>query len=186
MYSAHAKCIAVLTYFRYSDPKDLNLKGAVGEQIEWYDDLLEKLRASLSATGGASDTTSSSVPAPAPTTTAPPTSVKENSKPPTTGTATTASSGPSYPTSSKTGPKNWDKLALEDGEDGKDGLGADGGGDVDSFFRQIFEKGDPETRRAMQKSFIESNGTSLSTSWEEAKDKTYTPVPPDGTTPKPW
>ena len=87
-----------------------------------------------------------------------------------------------YPTSSKTGPKNWDNLEGLDEEEGKDGAG----GDVDSFFRSLYEKADPDTRRAMMKSYVESSGTSLSTSWDEAKDKTYTALPPDGSEAKQW
>lgn len=36
------------------------------------------------------------------------------------------------------------------------------------------------------KSFIESNGTALSTSWNDAKSKTYQTQPPDGVEAKKW
>lgn len=96
---------------------------------------------------------------------------------------------PSYPTSSKSGPKNWDKLAddltakkpkkkakgadkngsdsdADDAED--DGYESDMGGDaVDGFFKKLFKSSDPDTQRAMMKSFQESNGTALSTNWAD-------------------
>ncbi|KAJ5958764.1 uncharacterized protein N7479_005914 [Penicillium vulpinum] len=88
--------------------------------------------------------------------------------------------GPSYPTSSRHGTKDWDKLASsltqkkpnEKGEDDgnvSDGEVSDGeGGDaVDGFFKKLYANADPETRRAMIKSYTESQGTSLSTNWSE-------------------
>lgn len=38
----------------------------------------------------------------------------------------------------------------------------------------------------MMKSFVESNGTALSTSWSDAKGKTYQTQPPDGVEAKKW
>ena len=105
---------------------------------------------------------------------------------------------PSYPTSSRTGPKNWDKLASDlttkptktkssktkkpsesgdaafkdesDVED--DGYESDFGGDaVDGFFKKLYAGADPDTRRAMMKSFTESNGTALSTNWKDVGAK---------------
>lgn len=103
---------------------------------------------------------------------------------------------PSYPTSSRTGPKNWDKLASDltakkpkdkakgkgKGKDKKDGSDSDddaeddydsdlGGDAVDGFFKKLYAGADPDTRRAMMKSFTESNGTSLSTNWNEVGSK---------------
>jgi suppressor of G2 allele of SKP1 len=86
---------------------------------------------------------------------------------------------PSYPTSAKGGPKNWDTLDLGDEDDEKD----DG---VDDFFKKLYKDADPDTRRAMMKSYVESNGTSLSTSWAEASKKTYETSPPDGSEAKKW
>lgn len=106
---------------------------------------------------------------------------------------------PSYPTSSRNGPKNWDKLAddlhansktkksksksksasktPEDDDEGSNSAGAseaedvdsdyDNGDAVDGFFKKLYAGADADTRRAMMKSFSESNGTSLSTNWSE-------------------
>lgn len=100
----------------------------------------------------------------------------------------TQTNAPSYPSSSKTGPKNWDKLANDltaakptkkkagdsdsDGEADDDGYESDYGGDaVDGFFKKLYAGADPDTRRAMMKSFTESNGTALSTNWAEVGKK---------------
>lgn len=103
---------------------------------------------------------------------------------------------PSYPTSSRTGPKNWDKLANDltakkpksksksrdkdegtkstdkdrdtDSEPEDEEYDSDVGGDaVDGFFKKLYKGADDDTRRAMMKSFQESNGTALSTNWAE-------------------
>lgn len=111
-----------------------------------------------------------------------------------------ASSVPSYPTSSKHGVKNWDKLATdltkkkEKSKDGKsaskdkDGAGEGddsdvdseyGGGDaVDSFFKKLYANSDPDTQRAMMKSYYESQGTALSTNWDEVGKEKVAVHPP--------
>ncbi|KAL8772810.1 MAG: hypothetical protein Q9209_002155 [Squamulea sp. 1 TL-2023] len=107
--------------------------------------------------------------------------------------------GPSYPTSSKSGPKNWDKVAndltkkskkeKEDGEEGgDDGLEEEfeGADPVNGFFQQLYSRADPDTRRAMMKSYQESNGTALSTNWSEVGKGKVETQPPDGMEAKPW
>ncbi|KAK5462975.1 Cochaperone protein [Exophiala xenobiotica] len=104
--------------------------------------------------------------------------------------ATSTATAPAYPTSSRTGPKNWDKLANDLHAQSKAkqntkkdtrGSGSDpasqgdgeaevdsdyeSGDAVDGFFKKIYAHADPDTQRAMTKSFVESNGTSLSTNW---------------------
>ena len=101
-------------------------------------------------------------------------------------------SGPSYPTSSKTGPKNWDKLANDltskkkkekkaDSDESDDAMAVDdddefGGDAVDGFFKKLYKDADDDTRRAMMKSFQESNGTSLSTDWSSVGKGRVEPV----------
>lgn len=85
---------------------------------------------------------------------------------------------PSYPTSSKSGPKNWDKI--DDAEDGEDDQ------DVNAFFKQLYKNSTPEQQRAMMKSYVESNGTALSTDWNNVKDKKVDTVPPNGVEAKKW
>lgn len=133
-----------------------------------------------------SNTPSSTIPAPAMTTTA------------------SAPDGPVYPTSSRQGVKDWDKIATDltqkkkkksskprkseggndksentsssDDGDGADSEGAESvdsdhnsGDPVDSFFKKLYANADPDTRRAMVKSFTESEGTALSTNWSEVQ-----------------
>ncbi|KAJ1653926.1 Cochaperone protein [Dispira simplex] len=106
---------------------------------------------------------------------------------PTTRSATVnpsiASSGtgaehmPSYPSSSKKA-KNWDKLAKEAENDDFDK--PDGDRALNELFQQIYRDADEETRRAMMKSFVESNGTCLSTNWEEVSKGKVETKPPEG------
>jgi suppressor of G2 allele of SKP1 len=77
---------------------------------------------------------------------------------------------PSYPTSSKV-KKNWDNLDKEIEKDlNKDVQGEDG---MWKLFKEIYERGDENTRRAMIKSFQTSSGTVLSTNWGEVVEKDY-------------
>lgn len=101
-----------------------------------------------------------------------------------------APSGPAYPTSSRHGAKDWDKVASsltsskskgkkkeekkEDAGDESDAESVDsdfGGDAVDGFFKKLYAGADPDTRRAMMKSYVESQGTSLSTNWSEVGTK---------------
>ncbi|KAI4170011.1 MAG: hypothetical protein LQ343_005260 [Gyalolechia ehrenbergii] len=108
-------------------------------------------------------------------------------------------SGPFYPTSSKSGPKNWDKVAddltkkpkkgkKEDEEGGEDGPDDDyeGADPVNGFFQSLYSRADPDTKRAMMKSYQESNGTALSTNWAEVGKGKVETQPPDGMEAKPW
>lgn len=86
---------------------------------------------------------------------------------------------PAYPTSSKSGPKDWDNIGADDDDE-------DNPGDVDNFFKKLFKDSTPEQQRAMMKSYTESNGTALSTDWSSvAKGKVET-QPPTGMEAKKW
>lgn len=88
-------------------------------------------------------------------------------------------SGPSYPTSSRSGPKNWDSIGADEDED-------EGGDATNAFFKKLYKDATPEVQRAMMKSFTESNGTALSTNWEEVSKKTVETLPPDGMEARKW
>ncbi|KAH0343972.1 SGS-domain-containing protein, partial [Aureobasidium melanogenum] len=111
--------------------------------------------------------------------------------------SSTAQKAPSYPTSSRSGPKDWDKLASEALAKPKTGDSKSGskmeeedddeGGDpVNGFFKKLYAGADADTRRAMMKSFSESNGTALSTNWEEVKKGKVETSPPEGLEAKKW
>ncbi|PVV01474.1 hypothetical protein BB560_004110 [Smittium megazygosporum] len=52
--------------------------------------------------------------------------------------------------------------------------------DLTALFAKIYKDGDDDTRRAMMKSYIESNGTSLSTNWKEVGKGHVETKPPEG------
>lgn len=104
---------------------------------------------------------------------------------------------PVYPTSSKSGPKDWDKLAkeltarpkvkAEDTNEKQSGSEGDaleydsdyeGGDPVNHFFKKLYKDADEDTRRAMMKSYVESNGTALSTNWKEVGKAPVETSPP--------
>jgi hypothetical protein len=57
---------------------------------------------------------------------------------------------------------------------------------VNYFFKKLYKGATPEQQRAMMKSFTESNGTSLSTNWDEVKSGKVATIPPDGVEAKEW
>ncbi|CUS21758.1 LAQU0S04e00122g1_1 [Lachancea quebecensis] len=73
-----------------------------------------------------------------------------------------------YPTSSKKG-VDWSKLEVDDDDQAQS---------ADAFFQQLYANSDPDTRRAMMKSYVESNGTALNTNWEEVAKKQVEAAPP--------
>ena len=112
---------------------------------------------------------------------------------------TASNAAPSYPTSSKSGPKNWDKLADDltkkkpktekpegDNEGEDDDEGIDDDNNENDFLKTIFKSSSSDAQRAMMKSFSESNGTVLSTDWNEVSKKKVETSPPDGMVAKKW
>ena len=107
--------------------------------------------------------------------------------------------GPSYPTSSKSGPKNWDKLASDlskrpkkDPKEGEEdemedpGPEEEEGDPTNNFFKTLYAGADADTKRAMMKSYQESNGTALSTNWAEVGKGPVETSPPEGMVAKKW
>lgn len=68
--------------------------------------------------------------------------------------------------------KNWDAIIDEFEKEEEKEQG------VNELFKQIYESGSDEVRRAMNKSFQESGGTVLSTNWENVASKRVEPKPP--------
>ncbi|ODV82397.1 CS-domain-containing protein [Suhomyces tanzawaensis NRRL Y-17324] len=81
-----------------------------------------------------------------------------------------------YPSSSKKA-INWANFKVdEEEEEEKDG----------DFFEKLYKDVDDDTRRAMMKSYVQSNGTVLTTNWDEAKAKDFETSPPEGMQAKKW
>lgn len=95
---------------------------------------------------------------------------------------------PAYPTSSRKGAKDWDKVASDLSKkpnkgkttDVDDGIDGEEGDEASAFFKHLFSRGTPDQQRAMMKSYSESGGTVLSTNWEDVAKKTIVPEPPEG------
>ena len=95
----------------------------------------------------------------------------------------TGSQRPSYPSSKQT--RDWDKIEAQVKKEEKDEK-LDGDAALNKFFREIYQDADEDTRRAMKKSFVESNGTVLSTNWKEVGSKKVEGSAPDGMELKKW
>jgi len=81
-----------------------------------------------------------------------------------------------YPSSK--GPKNWDKLEKEaKEEEEKEKLEGDAA--VNKLFQTIYRDASDDVKKAMMKSYQESNGTCLSTNWEEVSKGKVECKPPD-------
>lgn len=109
---------------------------------------------------------------------------------PTASTDTTQVSSPpkgiAYPTSSRTGAKNWDALEREAMKDAEKWEKPEGDAAANALFQELYKNATPEVRMAMEKSYVESNGTALSTNWDEVKKSRVETKPPDGMTAKKW
>ncbi|KAL6259937.1 hypothetical protein P5V15_009847 [Pogonomyrmex californicus] len=89
-----------------------------------------------------------------------------------------------YPSSCKI-PKDWNKVEKEI-ERQEAAEETEGEAAVNALFQKIYGNGSDEVRRAMNKSFLESGGTVLSTNWEEVGRKTVERKPPDGMEWRSW
>lgn len=89
---------------------------------------------------------------------------------------------PAYPTSNRQ-KKDWSQIDKEVDAEMKAEKPA-GDEALNSLFKQIYERADESTRRAMNKSFQTSGGTVLSTNWGEVSSADYEgkdrPTAPDG------
>ncbi|KAG8452281.1 hypothetical protein GDO86_004186 [Hymenochirus boettgeri] len=82
-----------------------------------------------------------------------------------------------YPSSSHY-TKNWDKLVVEIKEEEKNEK-LEGDAALNQLFQQIYSDGSDEVKRAMNKSFMESGGTVLSTNWSDVGKKKVEVNPPE-------
>ncbi|KAM6919078.1 protein SGT1 homolog [Xenentodon cancila] len=82
-----------------------------------------------------------------------------------------------YPTSSHYTHK-WDKMVLDLSEEEKNEK-LEGDAALNRLFQQIYSDGSDEVKRAMNKSFMESGGTVLSTNWKDVGKKKVGVSPPD-------
>ncbi|KAK7307877.1 hypothetical protein VNO77_41317 [Canavalia gladiata] len=91
---------------------------------------------------------------------------------------------PAY-SSSKPRARDWDKLEAQMKKEEKEEK-LDGDAALNKLFRDIYQNADEDMRRAMSKSFLESNGTVLSTDWKEVGSKKVEGSPPEGMELKKW
>lgn len=89
-----------------------------------------------------------------------------------------------YPSSSKIY-KDWNKIEKEI-EKQEAAEVPEGEAAINALFQKIYGRGSDEVRRAMNKSFIESGGTVLSTNWNEVEKEPVEKKPPAGMEWKTW
>ncbi|XP_008275917.1 protein SGT1 homolog [Stegastes partitus] len=82
-----------------------------------------------------------------------------------------------YPSSSHFTCK-WDKVLVDLNEEEKDEK-LEGDAALNKLFQQIYSDGSDEVKRAMNKSFMESGGTVLSTNWKDVGKRKVDVSPPD-------
>ncbi|KAM6948354.1 protein SGT1 homolog, partial [Aplochiton taeniatus] len=82
-----------------------------------------------------------------------------------------------YPSSSHY-TRNWDKVVVDIKEEEKNEK-VEGDAALNKLFQQIYSDGSDEVKRAMNKSFMESGGTVLSTNWTDVGKKPVEMSPPE-------
>jgi len=85
---------------------------------------------------------------------------------------------PKMPSTAPRPASKWDALDYTDADDAPPS--GSGDAELNAFFQKLYADADPDTRRAMVKSFQESGGTALSTNWADVKDKTMSVRAPQG------
>ncbi|KAJ1724388.1 Cochaperone protein [Coemansia erecta] len=78
---------------------------------------------------------------------------------------------------------SWDTIAADAEKETKLKPSEQG---INELFQNIYKDADDETRRAMLKSYTESNGTALSTDWKSVSKGKVETVPPNDTYAKPY
>lgn len=99
-------------------------------------------------------------------------------KDPATVAAVTAPASAAQLTYPNSKGKDWSKVALEEKEEEGDKPSGDHA--LNALFKQIYGNASDDQRRAMMKSYQESNGTVLSTNWAEVGAKYVKGEPPKG------
>ncbi|KAL0966364.1 hypothetical protein UPYG_G00294400 [Umbra pygmaea] len=82
-----------------------------------------------------------------------------------------------YPSSSQCN-RDWDKMVVDINEEEKKEK-LEGDAALNKLFQQIYSDGTDEVKRAMNKSFMESGGTVLSTNWTDVGKRKVDMNPPD-------